>query len=246
MSRRAATLPVLVLAALFILADRADLPVVQDGYVSAAAPSASYGHAGSLSVASGGLGYCAPSEVSYLRFDLSRLAAGPVREVALLLEATYAAGSNSGDLVLYAAPDSLAGETAPWQEAALTWSNRPTLAGMARLASIPVPVSAGTVRLESQPLAALVNQEASFGGGGPGDDVLSLALQIEGCTGLNSVVRFASSEVGPVAAPALTFSPPLKQYLPLVRQRHNVPGHQSLWRRASGPALSLDCRRQTR
>jgi len=217
MRRRAAILPILVLAAVFILAHQSELSAVQDGYVSAAAPSASYGNADSLSAASGGLTPGAPGEVSSLRFVLGGLAEGPVRDAALLLEVTYAAGGNSGNLVLYAAPDTLAGETAPWQEAALTWSNRPNLAGMGRLASIAVPVSAGTFRLESQALTALVNREASFGGARPGDDVLSLALLIEGCSGLNSVVRFASSEQGDAAAPALVFSPPLQQFLPVVQ-----------------------------
>ncbi|GEM_PF-7052221 len=224
MRRRAAILPILVLAAVFILAHQSELSAVQDGYVSAAAPSASYGNADSLSAASGGLTSCAPSEVSYLRFDLGGLAEGPVRDAALVLETTYAAGGNSGNLVLYAAPDTLAGEATPWQEAALTWSNRPGLAGMARLASVAVPVSAGAVRLESRALAALVNREASFGGARPGDDVLSLALQIEDCTGPNSVVRFASSEHGDAAAPALVFSPPLQHFLPLLRQGYTAPG----------------------
>ncbi len=224
MSRRAAILPILVLAAIIVRASQSELPAVHDGYVAAAAPSAGYGHANSLWVASGGLASCAPSEVSYLRFDLSELAEGPVRDVALLLDVTYAAGGNSGNLALYAAPDTLAGEMTPWQEAALTWSNRPNLAGMARLASVAVPVSAGPVRLESPALAALVNEQASFGGVRPGDDVLSLALLIEGCTGLNSVVRFASSEHGDAAAPALVFSPPLRHYLPLLRRSATAPG----------------------
>ncbi|NLF65584.1 MAG: hypothetical protein GX579_13395, partial [Chloroflexi bacterium] len=76
----------------------------------------------------------------------------------------------------------------------------------------------------SRALAALVNREASFGGARPGDDVLSLALQIEDCTGPNSVVRFASSEHGDAAAPALVFSPPLQHFLPLLRQGYTAPG----------------------
>ena len=155
MRRRAAILPILVLAAVFILAHQSELSAVQDGYVSAAAPSASYGNADSLSAASGGLTSCAPSEVSYLRFDLGGLAEGPVRDAALVLETTYAAGGNSGNLVLYAAPDTLAGEGNTLAGGGLTWSNRPGLAGMARLASVAVPVSAGAVRLESRALAAL-------------------------------------------------------------------------------------------
>lgn len=216
MTRRAAILPIFLLAVL-VLADRSEvLPVGEDSYVTAAAPLASYGSAETLSVASGGLGWCAPSEVSYLRFDLSGLKEGPVSDAALLLDVTYAASSNSGLLALYAAPDNVAGGTSPWWEATLTWSNRPGLEGMARLASATVPTRGGPVRFRDQALAAFVNQEASFGGARPGDDTLSLALLIEGCTGLNSVVRFASSEHSSAAGPALTFWPPLKTFMPVL------------------------------
>lgn len=216
MTRRAAILPIFLLVIL-VLASRSEvLPVGEDSYVAAAAPLASYGSAETLSVASGGLGSCTPSEVSYLRFDLSGLKEGPVSDAALLLEVTYAAGSNSGLLALYAAPDTVAGGTSPWREATLTWSNRPSLEGMARLASATVPARGGPVSFQGQALTAFVNQEASFGGARPGDNVLSLALLIEGCTGLNSVVRFASSEHSSAGGPALTFAPPLKTFMPVL------------------------------
>lgn len=218
MTRRTAIIPLFLVALVVILANRAgELPAVQDTYAAAAAPSASYGDAETISVASGGLGLCAPGEVSYLRFDLSGLEQGPVGNVALVLETTYAAGGNTGRLALYAAPDSLAGETLPWHETTLTWSNRPAVDGLAPLATAAVPASGGPLRLESQALTNVTNREASFGGRSAGDDVLSLALLIEGCTGLNSVVRFASAEHGRAPGPLLTFSPPLQMFLPLMR-----------------------------
>jgi hypothetical protein len=215
-TRPAIILPIVLLATALVLASRAELPVVQDSYVAAAAPSASYGFAATLAATAGGIGACAPSEISYLRFDLAGLER-PVRDAALLLEAVYAGGNNSGSLALYAVPNTLAGGTVPWQENTLTWNNQPGTVGMVRLAAVPVPVSAGPIRLDSQALTALLNRRATSGGARPGDDTLSLALQIEGCTGLINVVHFASAENSDAAGPTLTFSPPLQVWLPLLR-----------------------------
>jgi hypothetical protein len=216
-SKTPAVFLALLLSAVFVLAAQAQLVALQDAFVTLSTPSANYGSEETLSVAAGGIGACAASEISYLRFDLGDLVDGPVGSAALVLETTFAASSNSGQLVLYAAADTQAGGGAPWQENTLTWDNRPSLEGTA-LASVPIPAgSGGAISMQSQALAALINQEASFGGIRPGDDVLSLALLIEACTGLNSVVRFASSEHGSAAGPSLTFSPPLRLFLPVVR-----------------------------
>ena len=126
MKRRASLLPgVLSIAVLAALAATAAVATDADGYVAVTAPAISFGKEDTLAVAAGGIASCALSEITYLKFDLSDVGRAAGAQAALALQATYALSANSGQVVLYAAPEG----AATWQESTLTWESRPDLAG---------------------------------------------------------------------------------------------------------------------
>jgi hypothetical protein len=183
--------------------------LLADTYVALSAPEESFGSQETLAVAAGGLGTCGVTEITYLQFDLSDAQQAATSGASLVLDVTFASSANTGHVVLYAVTDMEAGGDAPWQEDTLTWPDRPELDSTNVLAMNPTPMRGGRVTFRSAALTAAINQESAFRGDGDlisGDDVLSLALQIEGCTGLNSVVRLAAKEHTQAAAPQLAIS----------------------------------------
>jgi hypothetical protein len=213
-------LGLLLASALLVLASSRQAGAVEDGYVALAAPFSNYGNDETLSVAAGGVDTCASSEISYLKFDLRDVKSSAAGSASLVLQATYALSANSGQVVLYAAPDVAADGSSPWRESTLTWQNRPDLEGATKLAAIATPTSAGTLILQSAALAEAINEPSAFTDGvtdkTAGDNVLSLALQIEGCRGLSSVVRFAAREHASGAGPGLDLAPAYRVWLPLL------------------------------
>jgi hypothetical protein len=167
-------------------------------------------------VAAGGIASCAPSEITYLKFDLSDVRRAATGSAALALQATYALSANSGQVVLYAAPEG----AAPWQESTLTWESRPDLAGARKLAAVSAPTSAGPFVLQSAALAGAINEASAYTDSAAdqtaGDNVLSLALRIEDCQAPASVVRFAAREHASAAGPALVLAPAFRVWLPLL------------------------------
>lgn len=206
---------VAALAALVALAARAAPALDADGYVAVTAPATAFGKEETLAVAAGGIEGCAASEMTYLKFDLSAVqhAAG---SAALTLQAMYALSANSGQVALYETPQ---GAT-PWQESTLTWQQRPELAGARKLATASAPTSPGPVVWQGAALAAAINEASAYTDGAAdqtaGDDVLSLALQIEGCSGPLNVVRFAAREHPGAAGPTLALGAGFTVWLPLL------------------------------
>lgn len=220
-----ALLAVLVLAAVLAGAaktaptDVADVELTDDTYAALTAQAATYGLAETLSVAAGGLGTCAATEITYLKFDLSGVRQAVMGSATLELQATYASSANSGTLVLYAVADVEADGVTPWQASTVTWLQRPAVSGAAVLATVPAPPATGTVTFASQALAEAINEESAYTGEGDttaGDDVLSLAVQLEACTGLLSVVRFAAAEHSSAPPPALVLVRTTTVWLPLL------------------------------
>jgi hypothetical protein len=217
MTRRAILrLGILSIAVVAALAARAAVATDEDSYVAVTAPAVVFGREETLAVAAGGIAGCAPSEITYLKFDLSEVQRAAAGSAALALQATYALSANSGQVALYAAPEG----AATWRESTLTWQNRPELAGAKKLAEVSAPTSSGPVVWQSAALAQAIDEASAYTDGAAdqsaGDNVLSLALQLEGCRGPASVVRFAGREHASVAGPALTLAPAFTVWLPLL------------------------------
>lgn len=210
----------LLAAALVIAAVSTPVSAVEDGYVALAAPSTNFGNEETLSVAAGSIDSCLASEITYLKFDLSDVQRAAAGSAVLAVEATYALSANSGQVVLYLAPDVGADGSSPWREHTLTWQNRPDLGSARKLAALGAPTSAGPIVFQSAALAQAINEVSAYTNGTSdtlaGDNVLSLALQIEGCQGLSSVVRFAAREHPRVPGPQLDLAPVLTVWLPLL------------------------------
>lgn len=210
---------VLAGAAAVTQSDGAVVAVAEDVYVALTAQAANFGSEETIAVAAGGLGKCAATEISYLQFDLNEVRRAASDRASLVLEVTYASSANSGIAVLYAVPDVEADGVTPWREGSLTWLSRPDVANAPVLASVTAPQAAGKVTFESQALAVAINRESAFTGKGDttaGDNKLSLAVQLEGCTGLHSVVRFAAAEHASEPAPVLTLVQTVSVWLPLL------------------------------
>lgn len=217
MKRRSIVLlGILGMAAVAALAARAEVDTVEDGYVSVTAPATAFGKEETLAVAAGGIAGCTASEITYLKFDLGDVQRAAAGSAALALQATYALSANSGQVVLYAAPEG----AVPWRESTLTWQNRPELMEARKLAAVSAPTSAGPLVWQSAALAGAIHEASAYTDGAAdqsaGDNVLSLALQLEGCQGPANVVRFAAREHPSRAGPALTLAPAFRVWLPLL------------------------------
>jgi len=158
-----------------------------------------------LEINSGGLGTCDASRTTYLRWDLSGVnqPAGDITSLTLFVN--NAQSSNTGQVALYKVTDDT------WDEATLTGNTPPPALG-AQITSVSIPTATGgTISFSGAALAGWVNENTSYVGGSDttvGNDKISFAIQVTGCSGFSNPVRFDSKDkVGGVAPVLLLFSP---------------------------------------
>ncbi len=173
-----------------------------DTYVRTTSGGTAFGTTDSsnLQLNSGGLGSCDATDTIYLRWNLSGIddVVGPTS--TLKLTSNDAQAGNTGSVSLYKVVDD------SWSETTLTNNTpAPTLGSLIVSVSIPT-TSPGTITFTGQNLADYLNETTTFVNGTTdttaGDDVVSFALRITGCTGFTNSVRFDAKD-GSGTAPTL-------------------------------------------
>ncbi len=139
---------------------------------------------------------CESIRTTYLRWDLTGVnrAAGPGTK--LKLSVNDASVSNTGSLSLFQVSDD------DWNEATLKGSNTspppPTLGSVITLVSNPTDTEIdGQVIFKGQDLADWINANSLFVGADDstaGNDKVSFAIEVTGCTGDSNSTRFDSKE----------------------------------------------------
>lgn len=189
---------IIFLALMLVSTVSADVSSPQDAFVRATDAGANF-NGNDLSAASTFFGSCTAGDTTYLKWSLSGISgeAGPL--TALVLNVNFVASGSNGNLELFRVADDT------WNEATITSSSAPALG--ASITSVPVPGSTGPISIAGVALAAYVNQESAYTGGGDvtaGDNTISLAIRITGCSNLSNVVTFDSKDKSGGVAPDLS------------------------------------------
>ena len=150
---------------------------------------------------------CDTSQVIYLRWDLDQVkgvaSTSGSNKTNLTLNAITTFQIGSGErLKLYKVTDD------SWTESSITGNNAPSLGDL--IEDIAAPTSPGLVVFSNVALADWINENSSYVGGGDvtaGNDIVSFAIQIEGCTN-TAIVRFDSKEATSGTSPALNIFDP--------------------------------------
>jgi len=171
-----------------------------DSYVLTSSPGSNFGTSANLAVfGSGGVGVCTATGTAYLKWSLAGTAAAVGATTKLTVNVNFISSGADGNVSLYQVTDD------SWTETGITANNAP--APGALLASVPLPGSTGLVTFTGADLAAYVNSQSSFVGGTDttaGDDVISFAIRISGCTAPSSAISLDSREKTGGTAPALS------------------------------------------
>ena len=199
-----------------------------DTWVNRTDPTVNY-DTQNLEVVSTGFPSCLPADrVVYIKWDLSAVngeisSADTTSEMILTVITTL---GGDGNLVLYEVPDtpSTPGE---WYEETVTYAARPSLGS--QIMSIPLPTSTGPVSFESDALNDYFNRESSYVGGGDttaGDNLATIAIQLEDCTQVVNGVVFGDKES--VSPPLLNLFNPTAIKL-MSAEASNTNNNLTLW-----------------
>jgi hypothetical protein len=137
-------------------------------------------------------GPCKSTYTPYMKWSLSDVTTAAGATSTLTLHAYYVTSGSSGSIELHKVSDTT------WTEASISADNPPAVGDL--IASVSVPSTSGTVSLDivftGSALASYINQQSAYVNGGTdtsaGPNIMSLAVQITGCTG-SSAVSFYSS-----------------------------------------------------
>ena len=150
---------------------------------------------------------CDSNHVIYLRWNLDQVnGAASVNgtnqtNLTLNLNSTFGIGTTDR-LKLYKVNND------NWTETTITGDNAPALGDL--IEDIAAPTSPGTVVFSNAALADWINENSSYVGSGDttaGNDIVSFAIRIEGCTS-TSIERFDSKETTTGVPPALNIYDP--------------------------------------
>ena len=143
------------------------------------------------------------TSIIYLQWNLTGISQPIGPDTKLMLNVSQVVPGSSGSIKLWKVSDDT------WNEATLTWSNRP--ANGAEIASSSIPVGTGLLTFTGQALADYTNEETSFTDGSvdtnTGDDTVSFAIGIEACSPFANI-QFDSKEKSGGPAPALNLFNP--------------------------------------
>jgi len=157
-----------------------------------------------LEINSGGLGVCSPTRATYLGWSLVGVNAELTSASELTLFVNNAQSTNSGSVALYEVSDDT------WSETTVTGNSAPALGSL--ITSVPIPTTTGgMITFTGNSLADWLNKNTSYVGGNDtvaGNDLVSFAVQVTGCTGFSNPARFDSKDkVGGTAPTLILFNP---------------------------------------
>ena len=157
-----------------------------------------------LEINSGGLGVCNPTRTTYLSWSLAGVNSELTSTSELTLFVNNAQSTNTGSVALYEVSDDT------WNETTVTGNPAPALGSL--ITSVPMPTTTGgTITFTGSSLAVWLNKNTSYVGGNDtvaGNDLVSFAVQITGCSGFSNPVRFDSKDKVGGTAPALVLFNP--------------------------------------
>jgi hypothetical protein len=201
-------LPTILFIAIFTVTSRAAPSSPADTYVKTSAESTAFGttDAANLQINSGGISPCDVTDTTYLRWSLAGINDVVGANTMLKLTVNDAPGTNTGSVSLYRVSDDT------WNEATLTNSTPAPSVG-ALITSVSIPTSApATVMFTGQDLADYLVESTTFVNGTTdttvGNDIVSFAIRVSGCSGFSNPVRFDSKD-GSGTAPSLELLDPL-------------------------------------
>lgn len=145
----------------------------------------------------------AATTVTFLRWNLTGTNQPIGPSTKLVLNVSQVVTGSTGSVKLW----KVAADT--WDEATLTWNSQPVKG--AEIASVALPPGSGSLTFTGQALADYINAETSYVDGTvdttAGDDKVSFAVGLEGCSPFANVV-FESKEKSGGTAPALNLFNP--------------------------------------